>query len=415
MKLPLFLARKIYANPDSRHQVSRPAVKTAIAGVAIGLTVMLVTVSVVLGFKHSIRDKVVGFGSHIQVENFLTMQGSDPYPVCMDDSLMGVLRRIPGISQVERYAYMQGILKTDQDFLGITFKGVAQEYDTTFIHQNLVEGAIPHFTDSVGTRCLLLSKMTADKLHLKSGDKVYAYFISSGDVRARVFTVSGIYQTNLTQFDDNICFADLYTVARLNKWTGGQCTGAELRLLDFNELDAVSSQVVKCVNRTVDHEANTLMTRTIHEAYPQIFNWLELLDINVWIILALMVCVASFTMISGLLIIILERTQMIGILKALGANDATIRHTFLWFATFIIGRGMVVGNAFGFLLILLQQHFGLVKLDPANYYVSTAPVELDWLFVLLINVATLVVCVLVLIAPSYIISRISPSKSMRYE
>ena len=415
MKLPLFLARKIYANPDSRHQVSRPAVKTAIAGVAIGLTVMLVTVSVVLGFKHSIRDKVIGFGSHIQVENFLTMQGSDPYPVCMDDSLMGVLRRIPGISQVERYAYMQGILKTDQDFLGITFKGVAQEYDTTFIHQNLVEGAIPHFTDSVGTRCLLLSKMTADKLHLKSGDKVYAYFISSGDVRARVFTVSGIYQTNLTQFDDNICFADLYTVARLNKWTGGQCTGAELRLLDFNELDAVSSQVVKCVNRTVDHEANTLMTRTIHEAYPQIFNWLELLDINVWIILALMVCVASFTMISGLLIIILERTQMIGILKALGANDATIRHTFLWFATFIIGRGMVVGNAFGFSLILLQQHFGLVKLDPANYYVSTAPVELDWLFVLLINVATLVVCVLVLIAPSYIISRISPSKSMRYE
>ena len=415
MKLPLFLARKIYANPDSRHQVSRPAVKTAIAGVAIGLTVMLVTVSVVLGFKHSIRDKVIGFGSHIQVENFLTMQGSDPYPVCMDDSLMVVLRRIPGISQVERYAYMQGILKTDQDFLGITFKGVAQEYDTTFIHQNLVEGAIPHFTDSVGTRCLLLSKMTADKLHLKSGDKVYAYFISSGDVRARVFTVSGIYQTNLTQFDDNICFADLYTVARLNKWTGGQCTGAELRLLDFNELDAVSSQVVKCVNRTVDHEANTLMTRTIHEAYPQIFNWLELLDINVWIILALMVCVASFTMISGLLIIILERTQMIGILKALGANDATIRHTFLWFATFIIGRGMVVGNAFGFLLILLQQHFGLVKLDPANYYVSTAPVELDWLFVLLINVATLVVCVLVLIAPSYIISRISPSKSMRYE
>ena len=415
MKLPLFLARKIYANPDSRHQVSRPAVKTAIAGVAIGLTVMLVTVSVVLGFKHSIRDKVIGFGSHIQVENFLTMQGSDPYPVCMDDSLMGVLRRIPGISQVERYAYMQGILKTDQDFLGITFKGVAQEYDTTFIHQNLVEGAIPHFTDSVGTRCLLLSKMTADKLHLKSGDKVYAYFISSGDVRARVFTVSGIYQTNLTQFDDNICFADLYTVARLNKWTGGQCTGAELRLLDFNELDAVSSQVVKCVNRTVDREVNTLMTRTIHEAYPQIFNWLELLDINVWIILALMVCVASFTMISGLLIIILERTQMIGILKALGANDATIRHTFLWFATFIIGRGMVVGNAFGFLLILLQQHFGLVKLDPANYYVSTAPVELDWLFVLLINVATLVVCVLVLIAPSYIISRISPSKSMRYE
>ena len=415
MKLPLFLARKIYANPDSRHQVSRPAVKTAIAGVAIGLTVMLVTVSVVLGFKHSIRDKVIGFGSHIQVENFLTMQGSDPYPVCMDDSLMGVLRRIPGISQVERYAYMQGILKTDQDFLGITFKGVAQEYDTTFIHQNLVEGAIPHFTDSVGTRCLLLSKMTADKLHLKSGDKVYAYFISSGDVRARVFTVSGIYQTNLTQFDDNICFADLYTVARLNKWTGGQCTGAELRLLDFNELDAVSSQVVKCVNRTVDHEANTLMTRTIHEAYPQIFNWLELLDINVWIILALMVCVASFTMISGLLIIILERTQMIGILKALGANDATIRHTFLWFATFIIGRGMVVGNVVGFLLILLQQHFGLVKLDPANYYVSTAPVELDWLFVLLINVATLVVCVLVLIAPSYIISRISPSKSMRYE
>lgn len=415
MNLPLFLAKRLYSDPADKQKVSRPAIRTAIAGVAIGLAVMLITVSVVQGFKHTIRNKVVGFGSHIQIENFLTMQSTTPYALCADDSLLRALKTIAGIAHVSRFSLAQGILKTDKDFLGITFKGVAQDYDMDFIRNNLTSGAIPKFNDDSGTRQLLISKMVADQLKLSIGSKVFAYFISDGNVRARRFKVSGIFETNLTQFDQTLCFTDLYTVTRINKWEPCQCTGIELKVNDFDQLNETAENVVLHVNRTTDHEGNTLMSQTIQEAYPQTFSWLELLDINVWIILILMVCVAGFTMISGLLIIILERTQMIGILKALGAKDATIRHTFIWFSIFIIGRGLLIGNLLGIGLIILQQTTGIIKLDASTYYVSTAPMETDWLLFALINIATLAISVLVLVGPSYLISHISPSKSMRYE
>ena len=415
MNLPLFLARKIYKSEGYKCKVSRPAIQIATVGVAVGLAVMIITVSVVMGFKHAIRDKVIGFGSHIQVENFLSMQSTDPYPICIDDSMMAVLGNVGGIKHVERYAFAQGILKTDADFLGMTFKGVGPEYDLSFIKANLLSGNVPKFSDTSSKYQLLISKMTADKLHLKAGDKVYAYFISDSDVRARRFTVSGIYQTNLTHFDQSICFTDLYAATRLNKWQPGQCSGAELLVDDFDKLDLAYDNIIKNVNRTSDKYGDVFTSKTINEAYPQIFSWLELLDINVWIILVLMVCVAGFTMISGLLIIILERTQMIGTLKALGAPNKTVRHTFLWFATFIIGRGLIAGNILGIGFTLLQQHTGLVRLDPQNYYVSTAPMELDLPIVLAINAATMLACIFVLIGPSHLISHIHPAKSMRYE
>ena len=257
--------------------------------------------------------------------------------------------------------------------------------------------------------------MTADKLKLAVGDKVYAYFISNNDVRARRFTVSGIYQTNLTLFDQSLCFTDLYTAVRLNNWLDGQCTGAEITVADFGRLEETAANVVERVNRTPDKYGDILTSQTIDEAYPQIFSWLDLLDINVWIILALMVCVAGFTMISGLLIIILERTQMIGTLKALGARNSTVRHTFLWFAAFIIGRGLLFGNIIGIGIVLVQEYTGVVSLDPTSYYVSTAPMELNVPFIVLLNVATLLISLFVLIAPSYLISHIHPAKSMRYE
>lgn len=415
MNLPLFIARKIHNSKGTGQKVSRPAIRIATTGVAIGLAVMIITVSVVFGFKHTIRDKVIGFGSHIQVMNFLTMQSSDPYPVCMDDSMMNVLRHIEGIKHAERYALTQGILKTDSDFLGLTFKGVGPEYDMGFIKQNMSEGVCPTFSDSKSSNKILISRMTADKLRLKTGERVFAYFVSESDVRVRRFTVSGIYETNMTQFDRSVCFTDLYTAERLNGWENGLCTGAELTVNDFNALNATAMNVVSKVNRTADRDGNTLTSQTIHEAYPQIFSWLELLDINVWIILALMICVAGFTMISGLLIIILERTQMIGILKALGAANTTVRHTFLWFATFIIGRGMLLGNIIGIGLVLLQIHTGLVSLDPATYYVNKAPMEINIPIIIMINAATLIINIFVLIAPSYLISHIHPAKSMRYE
>ena len=387
----------------------------ATAGVAIGLAVMLVSVSVVFGFKHTIRDKVVGFGSHITVANFMSLHGRDTRPICIDDSMMAVLRSIDGVKHVQRYAVKQGILKTDSDFLGVAFKGIAEEYDTTFIHDNLVNGSIPMFSDSIGHNKILVSKIMADRLRLKTGDKVFAYFIDNNGVRARRFTVSGVYQTNLSKFDEAICFTDLYTTVRLNGWETGQTGGAELPVNNFDDINAVEENLVKKVNRTIDRYGETYSSETVQDSNPQIFTWLDLLDLNVWIILALMLCVAGFTMISGLLIIILERTAMIGVLKALGTRNGTVRKTFLWFAVFIIGRGMLIGNIVGLGLIALQKLTGVVKLDAATYYVDTVPVEQNVPAILLLNAATLIVSVFVLIAPSFLASKVRPAKSMRYE
>lgn len=389
--------------------------RIATAGVAIGLAVMLVSVSVVFGFKHTIRDKVVGFGSHITVANFMSLHGRDTRPICIDDSMMAVLRSIDGVKHVQRYAVKQGILKTDSDFLGVAFKGIAEEYDTTFIHDNLVNGSIPMFSDSIGHNKILVSKIMADRLRLKTGDKMFAYFIDNNGVRARRFTVSGVYQTNLSKFDEAICFTDLYTTVRLNGWETGQTGGAELTVNNFDDINAVEENLVKKVNRTIDRYGETYSSETVQDSNPQIFTWLDLLDLNVWIILALMLCVAGFTMISGLLIIILERTAMIGVLKALGTRNGTVRKTFLWFAVFIIGKGMLIGNIVGLGLIALQKLTGVVKLDAATYYVDTVPVELNVPAILLLNAATLIVSVFVLIAPSYLASKVRPAKSMRYE
>ena len=415
MNFSLFIARRIYNHQGDRHRVSRPAVKIATLGVAIGLAVMLISVSVVLGFKHTIRDKVVGFGNHITVGNFQTVHGGENVPIIMGDSMLNVLRKTWGVKHVQRYAMTQGILKTDDNFLGVSFKGIAQEYDTTFIHQNLVEGSLPSFSDESSKQKIVISKMIADQLGLHAGDRVFAYFINNNDVRTRRYTIAGIYQTNLTMFDRITVFTDLYSAVRLNAWEPEQVTGAELMLDDFRQTDEVEDILVAKVNRTTDSNGETYSSATIRNLFPQIFSWLDLLDLNVWIILALMICVAGFTTISGLLIIILERTNMIGLLKALGARNTTVRHTFLWFAVFIIGKGMLIGNIIGIGFILLQHWFGLVKLDPSTYYVSTVPVEVNIPIFILINVVTLLVSVFVLIAPSYIISRIHPAKSMRYE
>ena len=415
MNLPLFIAKKIYGGKNEGKQVSRPAIRIATAGVAIGLAVMLISVSVVLGFKHTIRDKVIGFGSHIQVGSFMTLQTGDFYPIQMDDSMLTVLKTIPGVKHVQRYAMKQGILKTDHDFLGVVFKGIGAEYDTTFLHQNMRQGHIPRFTDNASSNKILISQSIADKLGVKANDKIYSYFIDKNGVRTRRFIIEGVYQTNLSQYDDITCFTDLYTAVKLNGWEDDQTTGAELTVKDFSQLDDVENLVVKKVNRTLDHYGETYSSKTIRELCPQIFSWLDLLDLNVWIILALMIAVADVTMISGLLIIILERTVMIGILKALGARNKTIRHTFMWFAAFIIGKGMLIGNIVGLGLISLQQFTGLVKLNPQTYYVNTVPVEYNIPLFIILNVATLLICLFVLIAPSYLISHIHPAKSMRYE
>lgn len=415
MNFSFFIAHKLYKDKGGRQHVSRPAITIATAGVAIGLVVMLLSVFVVLGFKHTIRDKVIGFGSHIQVTNFMTQMSSDQAPIAMNDSMIKVIGGIEGVKHVERFAYKQGILKTDSDFLGVMFEGVAQEYDTTFIHQNMVAGSIPKFSDSQSGNHILISQNIADKLKVNAGDRIFAYFIDENGVRMRRFTIQGIYQTNLSQYDQVMCFADLYTTVKLNAWQPDQVSGAAITVNDFKQLDEVESRFVEKINRTEDRYGETYATQTIRDINPQIFSWLDLLDMNVWIILVLMVSVTGVTMISGLLIIILERTTMIGVLKALGTRNKTIRHIFLWFAAFIIGRALLIGNAIAHGMALLQQWTGIIKLDPATYYVSTVPVEINIPLLIILNVATLLISLFVLIAPSYLISHIHPAKSMRYE
>lgn len=415
MNLPLFIAKRIYSDNDAQQKVSKPAIRIATAGVAVGLAVMIVSVCIVLGFKHTIRDKVIGFGSHITVANFMTIHGNGQRPIAINDSMTKVLRSVNGVRHVQRYALKQGILKTDSDFLGVAFKGIAAEYDTTFIHNNMVSGCIPTFSDETSHNKIVISKIMADMLKIKTGDKVFAYFIDNDNVRMRRFLVSGIYQTNLTQYDKTICFTDLYTAVRLNGWNNDQVTGAEIIVNDFNKVNDVEDILVSKVNRTTDSYGETYSSETIQESNPQIFSWLDLLDLNVWIILALMLCVAGFTMISGLLIIILERTNMIGVLKALGAKNKTIRKTFLWFAVFIIGKGMIIGNVIGLGLVIIQNVTGMVTLDPSTYYVKTVPVEINIPLIVILNIATLLISVFVLIAPSFLISRIHPAKSMCYE
>lgn len=415
MHFPLFIAKRLYSEQGDKRKVSRPAIHIATAGVAIGLAVMIISVCVVLGFKHTIRDKVIGFGSHIQVADFLTLQQMEQYPIVIDDSMIDVLKHIPDVAHVQRFAMKEGILKTDSDFLGVAFKGVGPEFDSTFIHQNMVEGSIPKFDDKASHNKILISKLMADKLKLKNGERIFAYFIDDNGVRMRRLTIQGIYQTNLKKYDETMVYTDLYTAVKLNGWMDDQASGAELTVNDFDKLNETEDYIINKVNRTVDHYGETYSSATIKDLNPNIFQWLGLMDLNVWIILALMLIVAGVTMISGLLIIILERTSMIGVLKALGARNRTIRHTFLWFAVFIIGRGMLLGNIIALAILAVQYFTGVLKLDAQTYYVSTVPVEFNWLFIVALNVATLLISVFMLVAPSYLISHIHPAKSMRYE
>lgn len=409
-----FIARRIYRSREGEKEVSKPAVRIAMAGIAIGLAVMIVSVAVVIGFKHQVRDKVIGMGSDIVVSSIEGAQLYQMNPVVANDSLLSVIRDISQVSHVQRYATKPGMIMTADNFQGMIVKGVAQEYDWTYLKTHLQEGEIPALTDSVASNRVLVSRSMADKLSLKVGDKLYTYYIE-GNVRARRLTVSGIFQTNFSAFDDYFLITDMYTVRRLNGWEPDQVGGVEVAVSDYRFLDSVNDDIRGHIQEQTDRYGAIYCSRTSEELYPQIFAWLDLLDTNVWVILILMTGVAGFTMISGLLIIILERTQMIGVLKALGADNASIRQIFLSFSVFLIGRGMCWGNVIGLSCCLIQYFFEPIKLDPATYYVNAVPVELHLGWIVLLNVCTLLVSVGMLVGPSYLISHIHPAKSIRFE
>ena len=398
----------------------RPKAPIAMLGVALGIAVMIISISVVTGFKHTIRDKVIGFSSDIVVANYMTLRTLDQSnPINADETLVKKIKSTEGIERVQRYSQKQGVLKTNDDFLGVMFKGVGEDYDTTFLASNLIEGKMPRLSMYKSTQQLLISKSMADKLKLKVGKKVFVYFLSDDDVRARPFTITGIYQTNFARYDDVMCFTDLYTISRLNGWRideeNIQVTGCELMVTDFDSLNVVAERVAEKFDNTYDSQMHTMSTCTVYDMSPQTFAWLDLLDLNVWIILILMICVAGFTIVSGLLIIILERTSTIGLLKALGARNIMIRKTFRWLALSIMVKGMIWGNIIGIGICLLQEQFGIVKLDPTAYYVSEAPVEMNWIIILLLNIVTLIITIAVLVIPSFFIGTVRPAKTMRME
>lgn len=415
MDWKLFVARRIYRSKEGNKEVSKPAVLIATWGIAVGLAVMILSVAVVVGFKHEVRGKVVGLGSDITVTNFDAQKSYETVPVVAGDSLLDVLRTAEGVKHVQRYSTKPGMIMTDDNFLGMVLKGVASEYDWTFLKKHLLEGEIPVFSDTASTNRTLISRTIANKLRVQTGDKLYTYYIEGENVRARRLEIAGIYQTNFTLYDDLFLITDLYTVNRLNSWKPDQVSGVELEVTDYELLETVKEVVREQVDMQTDRYGNTYYTQTVVDSNPQIFAWLDLLDMNVWVILILMTGVAGFTMISGLLIIILERTNMIGVLKALGADNLAIRKVFLSFSVFLIGRGMLWGNIIGLTFVGIQSYFRIFKLDPTTYYVDCVPVEFNLWWWLLLNVCTLIVSVLMLIGPSYLITRIHPAKSIRFE
>lgn len=381
----------------------------------MGVCVMILSVCVTLGFQREIRGKVIGFGSHIQVVNAESLyKPLETNPIMMGNAMLDSLSHIEGVRHAQRFCQKPGMLKTDEAFRGVAFRGVGAEYDTTFLHRHLQEGRLPAFSDTLSSNEILVSAKVADQLRINLNDRVYAYFFEE-KVRARRFTVVGIYNTNLADFDNSFIFTDLITVQKLWGWHPDQYSGAELLLADFNELDMVAERVSEVVDHAADPYGNAYLSSTIQNLYPQIFSWLDLLDMNVWVILILMLCVAGFTMVSGLLIIILERTNFIGVMKAMGADNDRIRHIFLFFAAMIIGRGLLWGNALAAALILSQEVFHPVTLDPQSYYVETVPLYVHIGYILLIDVFTMVVSVMALVVPSYLISNIHPARSIRFE
>ena len=409
-----FIASRLFRHSDDVKRVSKPAIRIATLGVAVGVAIMLLSTGVVLAFQSEIKNKVLGFGSHIQVINYDSQNAEQYKPIVFNQETFSVLDSVPGAQTVSPFCIKPGMLKTDSTFRGVMFKGVGERYDYSFFRNHLVDGEISSFPDTLNTGKLIISQSLSKQMSLKVGSDVYAYFFENR-VKARKFKVSAIYCTNLIDFDNKLVFTDVSTVQKLLGFDTYQYSGAEIWLNDFNQLPEASSYIINKVNRTQDPYGAYYTSMNIYEMYPQIFAWLQLLNLDVWVILILMVCVAGVTMISGLLIIILERTNFIGILKALGASNARMRHIFLYFSFFVILRGMIYGNILAFAIIFIQQQWHLIHLDPTVYYVEAVPVTIDWAFFAIINVATLIICVLALVVPSYLISNIHPARSIRFE
>ena len=409
-----FVAKKLYDTGEAG-RVSASAVRIATAGVAVGIMVMIISICVTVGFQREIKSRVASLVGHVQVLNTQSLYRTHSTSIQITDSLMGELNRLPGVSNVHRFVLCPGMLKTENAFIGLFFRGVESGFDKSFIAENIVSGRVPSFSsDSISNDSILVSASTASVLQVRAGDRVYAYFFDN-NLRARRFVVSGIFQTNMADFDSKMCFTSMRTAQQLNRWQKDQFSGGEIILKDFSHVEKVSGQVSSMLSRQQDDYGQYYSSVRVDELFPQIFSWLTLLDTNVVAILILMICVAGVTMISGLLVLILERTRFIGVMKAMGSTNSQLRRIFLYLSSMIVVRGLLLGNVLALFLMALQKWTGLVTLDPASYYISYVPVHFPWTSILIVNIVTFLVCVLSLVVPTLVISHISPAKSIRFE
>lgn len=415
-KAELFIAQRLYFSDQGDHKMSRPAVKVALFGIIIGMIVMIITIFVVLGFKQTVSEKVIGFSSHIQVVNFDNNNTYELKPIIVSDTLMNKITGLEGVRSAELFATKPGIIKTNDAFQGIVIKGLQlpqSETDITdgwrFFAENLKEGKLPQEPNDV-----IISTELAKALHLKADTSFLCYFIQD-NVRVRKFHVSGVYCTDFTDFDKLFILGDIAQVQKLNEWDSLQVSGIEVRINNFKEIYSVYDRVYFATANRFDAEGNGLYAQNIIDQNPAIFKWLDLLDMNVIVIILLMLAVSGFNIISGLLILILDSIQLIGTLKALGADNSYIRRIFLYQATMLVGKGMLWGNIIGLVLCLLQYLLHIIPLDPSVYYVSYVPISFNWLWWGVLNIGTLLVSFLILLGPSLIITKISPAKVMHFE
>ena len=412
MNIELFLARRLYSTRKGKRRISRPAVTIAQWGVAIGTLVMFISICIIVGFKNQVRDKVIGFGGHIQV--FSSMASDEgTTPIIVDEKLKKELIATNGVKQVQQYAQITGMILAGSEYEGIAVKGVGSDYDMSFFASNIIEGNIPHFNDSTASNAIIISRYTASKLNIRIGDKVNIYFMQGG-IRARKMEVAAIYETHLNEFDRIIAVTDIYTTRKLLSWNNDKATGIEITVDNFDNREQCCDNIYQAVKDAGRRNHESLCIFTIDQLYPSMFNWLDVLDQTVWIILILVLCIAAFTTISGLFILILEKSNFIGIMKAVGASNVSIRKIFIYYAGIIVIKGMLIGNIIAIALCIIQQQTGIIAIDPEMYYMNSVPIEFSWLLIPM-NIAIFVISTAILVVPSMLISRIEPTKAIKFE
>jgi lipoprotein-releasing system permease protein len=417
LNIDFYIARRIFSAKENRNNLSHRIVNIALFGIVLGLVVLILSVAIVTGYKSEVGRKVIGFGSHLQIVNLDSNQSFETTPISENQPFVEELKNIDGINHVQVFATMLGVIRTDDEIQGVVLKGIGPDFDWSFFQENKVSGEPFHVQDTLRSNKVWVSKQMADLLKLKLGDDLYMFFIPQSEAvpRQRKFELAGIYKTSLEEFDRMFVLVDINHIRRLNNWKADEISGFEILVDDFKKLSDQENAVHSLLLRNMSENAPVLQVESIKEKYRHIFDWLGLLDMNVWVILVLMVLVAGFNMVSSLLVIILERTQMIGILKAMGARNWSIRKVFLYFSVLLILKALVVGNILGVGICLIQQYTHVFKLDPTSYYLEYVPINLKVWHLVLLNLGTVAVTILMLLLPSYFITKISPEKTIRFE